>query len=70
VLRVRTISRIGVDVRVRIGPSITVAATASARIKAPTACWPIDPDHAAAWLETLPLEALHGTGPRQAAVLS
>jgi DNA polymerase-4 len=31
VLRVRTISRIGVDVRVRIGPSITVAATASAQ---------------------------------------
>ncbi|MFD5570705.1 hypothetical protein ACFWJA_46590, partial [Streptomyces cadmiisoli] len=35
VLRVRTLSRLGVDVRVGIGPSITVAATASARIDHP-----------------------------------
>jgi DNA polymerase-4 len=69
VLRVRTISRLGVDVRVGIGPSITVAATASAQVEAPGGVLAIDPNHAAAWLATLPVEALHGIGPRQAAVL-
>ncbi|MFD9984030.1 hypothetical protein ACFWZJ_27015 [Streptomyces massasporeus] len=69
VLRVRTISRLGVDVRVGIGPSITVAATASAQVEGPGGVLAIDPDHAAAWLATLPVEALHGIGPRQAAVL-
>lgn len=69
VLRVRTISRLGVDVRVGIGPSITVAATASAQVEAPGGVLAIDPDRAAAWLATLPVEALYGIGPRQAAVL-
>ncbi|MEU6654895.1 hypothetical protein ABZ904_37150 [Streptomyces sp. NPDC046900] len=35
VLRVRTLSRLGVDGRVGIGPSITVAATASGQITGP-----------------------------------
>ncbi|AKZ60430.1 hypothetical protein SAM23877_7389 [Streptomyces ambofaciens ATCC 23877] len=35
ILRVRILSRLGVDVRVGIGPSITVAATASAQVAPP-----------------------------------
>ncbi|MFF7771765.1 hypothetical protein ACFZC7_35375 [Streptomyces massasporeus] len=69
VLRVRTISRLGVDGRVGIGPSITVAATASAQIQVPGGVLAIDPDQALAWLATLPVEALHGIGPRQAEAL-
>lgn len=69
VLRVRTICRLGVDVRVGVGPSITVAATASAQIAPPGGVLAIDPGQATAWLATLPVEALHGIGPRQAQVL-
>ncbi|MFE9446508.1 hypothetical protein ACFYO2_48320 [Streptomyces sp. NPDC006602] len=69
VLRVRTLSRLGVDVRVGIGPSITVAATASGRIDAPGGVLAVAPGQVAAWLGPLPVEALHGIGPRQAAVL-
>ncbi|MFG3275991.1 DNA polymerase Y family protein [Streptomyces luteogriseus] len=69
VLRVRTISRLGVDVRVGIGSSITVAATASAQVEAPGGVLAVDPDQAVAWLATLPVEALHGIGPRQAEAL-
>ncbi|MGW4138861.1 DNA polymerase Y family protein [Streptomyces mirabilis] len=66
VLRVRTISRLGVDVRVGIGPSITVAATASGQITEPGGVLAIDPGQVADWLGPLPVEALHGIGPRQA----
>lgn len=68
-LRVRTLSRLGVDVRVGIGPSITVAATASARIARPGGVLAIDPTHAVDWLGALPVDALHGIDPRQAEVL-
>jgi DNA polymerase-4 len=68
-LRVRTISRLGVDVRLGIGPTVTVAATASAQITPPGGVLAIAPGHAADWLATLPVEALHGIGPRQAQVL-
>ena len=69
VLRVRTLSRLGVDVRVGIGPTITVAATASGQIDAPGGVLAIDPDQVADWLGPLPVEALHGIGPKQAAAL-
>ncbi|MER7491106.1 hypothetical protein ABT033_00285 [Streptomyces pharetrae] len=69
VLRIRTISRLGVDVRVGIGPSITVAATASAQVPPPGGVLTITPDQVTGWLAQLPVEALHGLGPRQAAVL-
>ncbi|MFI6493321.1 hypothetical protein [Streptomyces sp. NPDC050564] len=69
VLRVRTLSRLGVDVRVGIGPSITVAATASAQLPAPGGVLAIDPEHVTAWLGPLPVGALHGIGPRQAEAL-
>ncbi|MFE6334202.1 hypothetical protein ACFVP3_30540 [Streptomyces sp. NPDC057806] len=69
ILRVRTLSRLGVDVRVGIGPSITVAATASAQIGEPGGVLALDPDQALPWLAGLPVEALHGIGAHQAAVL-
>ncbi|MGW3147837.1 MULTISPECIES: DNA polymerase Y family protein [Streptomyces] len=69
ILRVRTISRLGVDVRVGIGPSITVAATASGQITGPGGVLTISPEHAVDWLAPLPVEALHGIGARQAEAL-
>jgi DNA polymerase-4 len=69
VLRVRTISRLGVDVRVGIGPSITVAATASGQITEPGGVLAVDPGQVTDWLGPLPVEALHGISPRQAQAL-
>ncbi|MHC3470752.1 DNA polymerase Y family protein [Streptomyces sp. 7R007] len=69
ILRVRTLCRLGVDVRVGIGPSITVAATASAQVPEPGGVLAVAPEQAADWLAPLPVEALHGIGPRQAEVL-
>ncbi|WP_051371356.1 DNA polymerase Y family protein [Streptomyces sp. 142MFCol3.1] len=70
VLRVRTIARLGVDIRVGIGPSITVAATASAQVPRPGGVLAIAAEQATDWLARLPVQALHGIGPRQAAVLT
>ncbi|GAA5021617.1 DNA polymerase Y family protein [Streptomyces siamensis] len=69
VLRVRAIARLGVDVRVGIGPTVTVAATASAQVPGPGGVLAVDAEQAIGWLTRLPVEALHGIGPRQAAVL-
>ncbi|MCX4597597.1 hypothetical protein OG819_50980 [Streptomyces sp. NBC_01549] len=69
VLRVRTISRLGVDVRVGIGPFITVAATASGQITEPGGVLAVDPGQVTDWLGPLPVEALYGIGPRQAQAL-
>ncbi|MFF3139238.1 DNA polymerase Y family protein [Streptomyces mirabilis] len=69
VVRVRTISRLGVDVRVGIGPSITIAATASGQITEPGGVLAVGPGQVADWLGPLPVEALHGIGPRQAQTL-
>ncbi|MER5509377.1 hypothetical protein ABT052_29170 [Streptomyces sp. NPDC002766] len=69
VLRVRTLSRLGVDVRVGIGSSITVATTASAQVPEPGGVLAVAPQEVSSWLGPLPVEALHGIGPRQAAVL-
>jgi DNA polymerase-4 len=69
VLRVRLISRLGVDVRVGIGPTITVAVTASGQVREPGGVLAVAPDEVAEWLGPLPVEALHGIGPRQAAAL-
>ncbi|MFF7954074.1 DNA polymerase Y family protein [Streptomyces griseorubiginosus] len=69
ILRIRTISRLGVDVRVGIGPSITIAATASSQVDLPGGVLAIAPEDVTNWLGPLPVDALHGIGPRQAAVL-
>lgn len=68
-LRVRTLSRLGIDVRVGIGPSITIATTASAQIPHPGGVLAVAPDKVTEWLAPLPVEALHGIGPRQADTL-
>ncbi|MGW4866969.1 DNA polymerase Y family protein [Streptomyces chartreusis] len=60
----------GVDVRVGIGPSITVAATASAQVSKPGGVLAVDPGEVSAWLAPLPVDALHGIGPRQAETLT
>ncbi|MFE2070448.1 hypothetical protein ACFXDH_50210, partial [Streptomyces sp. NPDC059467] len=65
ILRLRTVAR-GVDVRVGIGPTITVAATASAQVPHPGGVLNVEAADAAALLL---VEELHGVGPRQAAVL-
>lgn len=69
VLRIRTISRLGVDVRVGIGPSITVAATASGQAGRPGGVLAVEPAEVARWLGPLPVEDLYGIGVRQAGVL-
>ncbi|MFJ3899657.1 hypothetical protein [Streptomyces sp. NPDC090083] len=69
VLRLRTVSRYGIDVRVGIGPTITVAATASAQVPHPGGVLAVDQADAADWLALLDVEDLHGIGPRHAATL-
>ncbi|MFF4969708.1 hypothetical protein [Streptomyces sp. NPDC001037] len=69
ILRVRAISRLGVDLRIGVGPTITVAATASAQVTGPGGVLTVAGRQAAEWLGPLPVEALHGIGPRQAAAL-
>ncbi|MEU5314378.1 hypothetical protein [Streptomyces sp. NPDC021562] len=69
ILRLRTVSRYGVDVRVGIGPTVTVAATASAQVEGLGGVLAIEAADAAGWLALLPVQDLHGIGPRQAAVL-
>ncbi|MCZ4610892.1 hypothetical protein O3S80_45475, partial [Streptomyces sp. Lzd4kr] len=70
VLRVRSLSRLGVDVRVGVGPSITVAATASAQVPQPGGVLAVDPCEVGVWMGPLPVDALHGIGPRQGAILT
>ncbi|MGX5183426.1 DNA polymerase Y family protein [Streptomyces avermitilis] len=68
-LRVRALTRHGVDLRIGIGPVISTATTASAQVPTPGGVLVIDPDEAADWLAELPVDALHGIGPRQADAL-
>lgn len=63
VLRERTISRLGLDVRVALGPSITVAAPPPPRLRRPAVCRPPTPTTPPG--SSLPVEVLHGIGPRQ-----
>ncbi|WP_406224145.1 hypothetical protein [Streptomyces canus] len=56
-------------VRVGIGPSITIAATASEQVPLPGGVLAIASVDVTGWLGPLSVEALHGIGPRQAAVL-
>ncbi|MFH0180172.1 hypothetical protein [Streptomyces cacaoi] len=51
------------------GPSITVAATASGQINARGGVLAVAPDQVTDWLGPLPVDALHGIGPGQAAAL-
>lgn len=69
VLRVRTVSRLVVDVCVGIGRSVTIAATASGQLPLPGGALAIAPEDVTGWLGTLPIDALQRIGPRQAAAL-
>lgn len=74
VLRIRSISRLGVDLRIGIGPTIAVAATASGQAAGERGgpvggVAAVEADRVAEWLAPLPVEALHGVGRRQAAAL-
>src|SRR3954470_869671 len=60
VVPVRTLARLGLDVCVGIGPSITVAAPACAQITGAGAVLTVTPDQVAEFLAPLPVEALHG----------
>ncbi|MDT0469215.1 hypothetical protein [Streptomyces gibsoniae] len=61
----RSLSRLGVDVRVGINPSITVGAATPAQVPQPGGVLAIAPD----WVGALPVDALYGIDPRQAEVL-
>ncbi|WP_328980529.1 transposase [Streptomyces canus] len=54
VLRIRTISRLGVDVRIGIGPSNTIAATASGQVPLPGGVLAIASEDVTGWLGPLP----------------
>ncbi|WP_320777498.1 hypothetical protein [Streptomyces sp. CRN 30] len=69
VLRLRTLTRLGVDVRVGIGPAVAVAATASGRVDPAGGVLVVEPAEVTEWLAPLPVDALYGIGPRQAEVL-
>ncbi|MET8855537.1 hypothetical protein [Streptomyces sp. NPDC004579] len=68
-IRVRSVARLGVDLRLGIGSSIAVAATASAQVRGPGGVLLVAPHETADWLGPLPVEALHGIGPRQGQIL-
>ncbi|MGW3917727.1 hypothetical protein ACWEBX_40680, partial [Streptomyces sp. NPDC005070] len=68
-IRVRSVARLGVDLRIGIAPSIAVAATASAQISETGGVLLIAPHDVADWLGPLPVEALYGIGPRQGQIL-
>ncbi|MFE2887035.1 hypothetical protein [Streptomyces sp. NPDC059272] len=68
-LRLRTVSRYGIDVRVGIGPTITVATTASVQVPHPGGVLAIEPADVTGWLALLPVEYLHGIGPHYAVIL-
>jgi DNA polymerase-4 len=52
-----------------LGPTVTVAATASAQVPEPGGVLAVPSGQAADWLAPLPVQALHGIGPRQADAL-
>ncbi|MEU3254689.1 hypothetical protein [Streptomyces sp. NPDC006997] len=56
-LRIRTISRLGVDVRVGIGPSVAAAASASAQIPRPGGVLAVSPAKVTDWSAPLPASA-------------
>ena len=55
--------------RIGIAPSVSTAATASAQVAETGGMLLITPQQERDWLAGLPVDALHGIGPKQAAVL-
>ncbi|MDX2392432.1 MULTISPECIES: hypothetical protein [unclassified Streptomyces] len=69
VVRLRAVARLGTDVRIGVSATWAVAATASARVPGPGGILAVPEAEVAAFLEPLPVEALHGLGARQAEAL-
>ncbi|MET7665238.1 hypothetical protein ABZT45_50405 [Streptomyces sp. NPDC005356] len=68
--RVRSLARLSVDLRIGLAPTWAVAATASALAPEHGGITVVEPDQVAAFLAPLPVGALHGIGPVQAAALT
>ncbi|MFI1360213.1 hypothetical protein ACH4TV_42515 [Streptomyces sp. NPDC020898] len=58
VVRLRSVALLGVDLRIGIGTSWTVAATASGQVTGPGGILSVSPETTEEWLATLPVEAL------------
>lgn len=56
-LRIRTISRLGGDARVGIGPATTIAATAYSQVPLPGGVLAIAPEDVTGWFGPLPVDA-------------
>ncbi|MFF7987039.1 hypothetical protein ACFZDK_49535 [Streptomyces sp. NPDC007901] len=69
VARLRSVARLGVDLQIGVASSWTVAATASAQAPVSGGIVAVAPENTVQWLGVLEVEALHGIGPRHAAVL-
>ncbi|MER6215982.1 DinB/UmuC family translesion DNA polymerase [Streptomyces sp. NPDC001674] len=69
VVRLRAVARLGTDVRIGVAGTWTVAAMASARVPDPGGVLAVPGERVAGFLAPLPVEALHGLGPRQADAL-
>ncbi|MFF5706311.1 hypothetical protein ACFY7H_28080 [Streptomyces sp. NPDC012794] len=69
VIRLRAVARLGTDVRIGVAATWAVAAMASARVPGPGGILAVPEEAVAGFLDPLPVEALHGLGPRQAEVL-
>lgn len=69
-VRVRSMARLSVDLRIALAPTWAVAATASARAPEHGGIITVEPDQVGAFLAPLPVEALHGIGAVQAAALT
>ncbi|MFF2650104.1 hypothetical protein [Streptomyces sp. NPDC058045] len=70
IVRLRALVRLGTDLRIGVGPTVTVAATASARAPHPGGVLAVSPGQVPGFLGPLPVEALHGCGPRHATALA
>jgi DNA polymerase-4 len=70
VVRIRALALLGVDLRIGVGQSWSVAATASGQITEPGGVLVVEADRTREFLAPLPVRAIHGVGPQQAKALT
>ncbi|MFF4296166.1 hypothetical protein ACFY0N_21310 [Streptomyces vinaceus] len=68
-VRLRALARLGTDVRIGVAGTWAVAATASAQVPGPGGVLVVPEGGVDGFLGLLPVEALHGIGPKQAQAL-
>ncbi|MEU6081077.1 hypothetical protein [Streptomyces sp. NPDC047108] len=68
-VRLRSLARLGTDVRIGVAGTWSVAAVASDRVPLPGGVLAVAEDAVGAFLAPLPVEALYGLGPKQAEAL-